>query len=105
MLQVLAQCFRFRRLAKCLILTALGKNTHTPTLFVHIQPDVNGLTREIKFATLIHGKSPFFGWILWVNKIIAEFLRLAFVSIRPSLKGQCLFESYPHGVQSGEILA
>jgi hypothetical protein len=56
-------------------------------------------------TTLIHGKSPFFGWILWVNKIIAEFLRLAFVSIRPSLKGQCLFESYPHGVESGEILA
>jgi hypothetical protein len=105
MSQILAQDFGFRRLAKRFVLPVLSKDTHAPTLFVHIQPDVNGLTREIKFATLIHGKSPFFGWILWVNKIIAEFLRLAFVSIRPSLKGQCLFESYPHGVESGKILA
>jgi hypothetical protein len=59
MLQVLAQCFRFRRLAKRFVLTVLSKDTHTPTLFVHIQSDVNRLTREIKFATLIHGKSPF----------------------------------------------
>ncbi len=63
MVQVLARRFRFRHLAKGLVLPVLSKDTHAP-LFVYIQSDVNRLTGEIKFATLIHGKSPLFGWIL-----------------------------------------
>jgi hypothetical protein len=63
-LQVLNQYFCFRWLAKRLVLTVFGKNAHTPALFVHIQTKINRLTRKIKFATLVHGKSPF-GWILW----------------------------------------
>jgi len=72
MLEVLHQCFRFRRLAKAFILTLFSKNADTPAFFVHIQPDVNRLTREIKFATLIHGKSPFLRLDFVANKIIAE---------------------------------
>ncbi len=47
--------------------------------FNHPQSDVNRLTREIKFATLSHGKSPFFRLDFVANKIIAENSRLAFV--------------------------
>jgi hypothetical protein len=79
MLEVLNQYLRFRRLAKGLVLTLLTKNTDAPAFFVHIQSDVNRLTREIKFATLIHGKSPFFRLNFVGNKIIAENLGLAFV--------------------------
>jgi hypothetical protein len=34
-------------------------NTHAPTLPMHIQTDVDRLTRKIKFVTVNHGKSPF----------------------------------------------
>src|SRR5512139_1749068 len=94
MLQVLAQCFRVRRLWKPFGRRVLSKDTHTPTLFVHIQSDVNRLTREIKLATLIHGKSPFLRLDFVANKILAESLGLAFVFLRPFRKGQCLFESH-----------
>jgi len=94
-LQVLVQCFRFRRLAKRFLLTVLSKDTHTPTLLVHIESDVNRLTREIKFARLIHGKSPFLRLDFVANTILAESLRLAFVFLHPFRKGQCLLESYP----------
>jgi len=82
-LQVVDQCFRFRRLAKAFVLTVLSKNAHAPAFFVHIQPDVNRLTREIKFGTLIHGKPPFFRLNFVGNKIIAENPGLAFVLFNP----------------------
>jgi hypothetical protein len=105
MLQVLAQCFRFRRLAKGFVLPMPSKNADTPAFFVHIQPDVNRLTREIKLPTLIHGKSPFLRLDFVANKIVAESLRLAFVLLNPFRKQQCLCESYPQGIESGEISA
>ena len=79
MLQVVHQGFRFRRLAKAFVLTVFRKNANAPAFFVHIQPDVNRLTREVKFATLIHGKSPFLRLDFVGNKIVAEISRLAFV--------------------------
>ncbi len=95
MLQVLYQAFRFRCLAKAFVLPVFGKNANAPAFFVHIQPNVNSLTREIKFARLIHGKSPFFRLNFVGSKTIAENLGLAFVFFRPSLKGPCQFGSYP----------
>jgi hypothetical protein len=61
MSQVVKQLIHFRGLVKRLILAIVRKDTHTPTLFVDIQTDVNRLTRKIKSATLniIHGKPPF----------------------------------------------
>jgi hypothetical protein len=92
-------------LAKAFVLTMFRKNADTPALFMHIQPDVNRLTREIKFATLIHGKSPFFRLDFVGNKIIAEILRLAFVFSDP-LKGTLpVGEISTGGVESEEILA
>ena len=60
-------------------------------------PDVNRLTREIKFARLIHGKSPFLRLDYVANTILAESLRLAFVYLNPFRKGPCLLESYLQG--------
>jgi hypothetical protein len=79
MVQVVHQCFRFRGLAKAFVFTLFRKNADTPAFFVHIQPDVNRLTREIKFATLIHGQVSFLSVEFCGHKIIAETLGLAFV--------------------------
>jgi len=39
------------------VLTNRRMNAHAPALFVDIQTDEDRLTREIKFVTVIHGKS------------------------------------------------
>jgi hypothetical protein len=78
MLQVVEQFFHFRRLAKRFVLPMFRINAYTPTLFVHIQTDVNRLTRKINSANVKHGKSPF-GRILFGDKTIAENMRLAFL--------------------------
>jgi hypothetical protein len=77
MLQVMNQLIHFRGLAKYFVLAILRINTYTPALFVHIQTDVNRLTRKINSVNVNHGKPPF-GKILLGNKIIAENMRLAF---------------------------
>jgi hypothetical protein len=76
--QIADQCLHLRRLAKRFVLAMSGKDAHTPALFVHIQTDINRLTRKIKFATINHGKPPF-GEDFVGNKIIAESQRLAFL--------------------------
>jgi hypothetical protein len=83
-----------------------GKNTYTPALFVHIQTDVNRLTRKIKFATINHGKPPF-GENFVGNKIIAESKRLAFLFMSVARKGRdsSLRELSAGRIESGEILA
>jgi hypothetical protein len=40
------------------MLKVLGMNAHAPALFVNVHANVNVLTREIKFVTVIHGKPP-----------------------------------------------
>ncbi len=72
---------------------------------MHIQPDVNRLTREIKFATLIHGKSPFLRLDFVGNKIIAEIQRLAFVFLRPFERDIACSRVIHRGLESEESLA
>ena len=67
--QVVDQRFHLRRLAKAFVLTMFRKNAYTPALFVHIQTDVNRLTRKIKFVTSYSWQVSFLGEILWATKL------------------------------------
>jgi hypothetical protein len=48
-----------RRLGKGLMFKMIRQDRYAPTFFMDINADVKVLTSEIKFAKLIHGKSPF----------------------------------------------
>jgi hypothetical protein len=88
--QVKDKLVHLGRLRKGFMLTMLRKNTHTPTLFVDIQSDVNMLTREIKFATLIqvHGKPPFGKFLRGTKNYIRKLETcLSFSSIRSAEAG------------------
>jgi hypothetical protein len=48
-----------RRLGKGLMFKLIGQDADTPTFFMNVHADIKMLTREIKFANVVHGKSPF----------------------------------------------
>jgi hypothetical protein len=54
------------------MLKVLGMNAHAPALFVNVHADVNVLTREIKFATFIHGKPPLGMFLLFQTKYTTQ---------------------------------
>ena len=47
-----------RSLCKGVMSKLISKNTKAPALPMNIHPNINMLTLKIKFANLIHGKSP-----------------------------------------------
>jgi hypothetical protein len=77
-LQIIHQKVYLGRLREGFMLANRRMNAHAPTLFVHIQTDVNRLTRKINFVTLNHGKSPFGVFFYFSQKTITENSRLAF---------------------------
>jgi hypothetical protein len=58
-LQVIDQHMWIRWLRKVLMFEVVGQIADAPTFLMNIHADINVLTSEIKFAKVIHGKSPF----------------------------------------------
>ena len=67
-LQIVGQFLNLGRLVESLVFKLFSMNANAPTLFVNVHTDVNVLTREIKFATFIHGKPPLGMFLLWQTK-------------------------------------
>jgi len=101
MSQVVGQGCRARRLAEALVFSMVRVDAHLPRLLVNVQSDENRLPRKIKFVTLFHGKSPFWGWILVQqnNTRNGETCLSFFMSSR---KEGPLREASIGGVESGE---
>lgn len=71
------------RLYESFMLQVLHKNANAPSLFVHINTDVNYLTCEIDVGSVLHGKSTF-GTIFFQRKnyTLKTGIRLFFSNIR-----------------------